>query len=326
MEFNKILSEIFCQAAILALRDWAVEFETAHHVLYKYAPEDPRGDAYSYFMYSAHNEVRWWKLAEHISQLSALYIPFYAQTRGLDPKKLDDDDARRIFLHMMMTELEDSHRTTSMVNDYDTGFGYEGVLYALYVMGEEKAMQGFAKLSPEIKQFWGYSHEKYEPMDYAGMMRLEKLDIRADEQAPEVRTKMMNQLFGNLLRESLLTTAPDIANAAFSIQWEEVIDYQTEDVIKSFLESHPDGYADPVTACDAFFTALDKASKAAPLVQLISKTDADKLKQTMLSILPSYISYFERLTNGQYDFYCGITAPLKRDVEPEEINHDDLPF
>lgn len=325
MEYNKILSEHCCQAAVLALRDWAIEFETANHVIYTYPPKDPRVDSFGYFVYSAYNEVRWWKIAENISKFSALYIPFYAKTRGLDPKNLSNADARLIFLYMLMAELEDDNRVTSMVNDYDTGFGYEGVIYVLYAMGETKAMQGFAKMSPEIKNIWSYADEKYEPLDYAGMMSLEKHDIGANYQAVELRAKMINYLFGNLLRESLLLSEPDIAKEAFSIPWDEVIDYETENELKRFVEGGPKDYADPVIACDAFFSALNAASKAAPLVQLIKKMDKDTLKRQMLDLLPSYITFFEHLTYSQFDFYCGITAPSKEDYEPWEVDHDDLP-
>ena len=278
MEYNKVLSEHFCQAAVLALRDWAVEFETANHVLYKYPPTNPHIDSFGYFVFSAYNEVRWWKIAENISKLSALYVPFYAQTRGLDPKNLSDADARQIFLYLMIAELEDGNRVTSMVNDYDTGCGYEGVLYALYAMGEEKTMQGFAKLSPEIKVLWTVDSTKYDPVDFAGMLSLNKQEADENEQAADVRAKMLNYLFGGLLRESLLLAEPDMAQAAFRIPWDEVIDYQTEEELKHFVESRPDDYCNPVIACDAFFEAVKAASKAAPLVQLINKMDLDKLK------------------------------------------------
>ena len=326
MAYNKILSEHFCQAAVLALRDTAIEFETANHVLYAYPPKNPLVDSFGYFVYSAYNEVQWWKIAENISELSALYIPFYAQTRGLDPEKLEDDDARRIFLYMMLAELEDGNRVTSMVNDYDTGFGYEGVLNALYAMGEEKAMRGFAKLSPEIKKLWTYGHEKYEPMDYAGMMSLKKLEIAADEQVVEVRTMMLNYLFGNLLRESLLTAEPDIAQAAFGIPWDEVMGYQTEDELKRFVESRPDDCNDPILVCDAFFVALNAASKAAPLMQLVNKTDVAELKRQMLRLLPSYIPYFEHQSYDLFHFHCALSAPPKADHEPMEIDEDNLPL
>lgn len=325
MEYTKILSEYFCQAAVLALRDTAIEFETANHVIYEYPPKNPNIDSFGYFLFAAYNEVRWWKMAENISKLSALYIPFYAQSRGLDPMKLTDDDARRIFLYLMIAELEDSNRLTSLVNDYDTGFGYEGVLYALYTMGEKRALQGFAKLSPEIKKMWAYSDEMYNPMDYAGMMRLEKLEADTDEQAVVVRAMMLNYLFGNLLRESLFMK-PDVDNAAFSILWDEVIDDGTEKELKRFVESHPDEYRNPILACEAFFAALNASSDAAQLMQLVSKLNVAELKQQMVNLLPSYITYFERLSYDLFDFYCALTAPPKEDAKPVEINHDDLPF
>lgn len=326
MQYNKILSDQFCQAAVLALRDTAVEFETANHVVYTYPPKNPLVDSFGYFIYSAYNEVRWWKSAESISKLSALYIPFYAQMRGLDPEKLSDADARRIFLYMMLAELEDSHRVTSLVNDYDTGFGYEGVLNALYAMGEEKAMQGFAKLSPEIKNLWTYGHEKYEPIDYTGMMSLKNLAIAADEQAVEVRVMMQNYLFGNLLRESLLTAEPGIAQAAFGIPWDEVMGYQIEDELKRFVEAHPNDYKDPVLACNAFFAALNAAAKAAPLMQVINKTNVDELKRQMLRLLPSYIPYFERQSYDLFHFHCALSAPPRVDSESMEIDEDSLPL
>jgi hypothetical protein len=322
MEFKKILSDQFCQAAILALRDLAIEFETANHVVYEYPPKEPRIDPYGYFMYSVHNEVRWYWKAENISKLSALYIPFYAQTRGLDPKKLDDGDARRIFLYMMIVELEDGNRACSMFNDYDTGFGYEGVLYILYAMGEEKAMQGFAKLHPEI-DIWDVGDVKNKSVDFAGMMSLENLKNVTNEQAIEMRAMMLNYLFGNLLRESLLTNAQHIAKAAFSIQWDEVISYQTEKELKLFVEAHPDDYNNPNTACDAFFAALNSAAKAAPLMQLINKMDMDKLKQHILSLLPSYITYFERQSYGLFDIYHDLTAPSDENFQPIETKHDE---
>ena len=323
MEYNKVLSEHFCQAAVLALRDWAVEFETANHVLYKYPPTNPHIDSFGYFVFSAYNEVRWWKIAENISKSSALYIPIYAQLRGLDPKNLSDADARQIFLYLMIAELEDGNRVTSMVNDYDTGFGYEGVLYALYAMGEEKAMQGFAKMSPEIKNLWGVDSTKNEPVDYAGMMSLEKHDISTNEQAVELRAKMLNILFGNLLRENLFMHS-DLAKEAFSIQWDDVIDYETEGELKRFIESHPDDYRDPDLACEAFFAALNAASKAAPLVQLINQTDIAELKLQMLNLLPSYITYFKQLCDDQFSFYCALTASPKEDYEPLEFDEDNL--
>ena len=324
MEYNKVLSEHFCQAAVLALRDWAVEFETANHVLYKYPPTNPHIDSFGYFVFSAYNEVKWWKMAENISKLSALYISFYAQTRALDPQKLDDNDARRIFLYLMIAELEDGNRVTSMVNDYDTGFGYEGILYALYAMGEEKAMQGFAKLSPEIKKIWTYADAKYDPMDYAYMMSLEKLEVDEEEQGADVRAKMLNYLFGNLLRESLLTSAPDITNEAFSIPWDDVLGYQTEEELKHFVETHSDDYTNPIIACAAFFVALNSAPKAEPLMQLVNKMDIAELKQQMLSLLPFYIPYFERQSYDLFHFYCGITAPGPKDYKPIEIDEDNL--
>ena len=323
MEYNKVLSEHFCQAAVLALRDWAVEFETTNHVLYKYPPTNPHIDSFGYFVFSAYNEVKWWKMAENISKLSALYISFYAQTRGLDPQKLDDNDARRIFLYLMIAELEDGNRVTSMVNDYDTGFGYEGILYALYAMGEEKAMQGFAKLSPEIKKIWTYADAKYDPIDYAYMMSMEKLKVDEEEQGADVRAKMLNYLFGNLLRESLFIK-PDIAKEAFHIPWDEVIGYEVEEELKRFAEDHSDDYRDPAIACDAFLTALKATTKAAPLVQLINKTDMAELKQQMLDLLPSYITYFERQSYDLFHFYCGITAPAQKDYKPIEIDEDNL--
>lgn len=324
MEFKKILSDQFCQAAILALRDLAIEFETANHMVYEYPAKNPRIDPYGYFMHSVYNEVRWHRKAENISKLSALYIPFYAQTRGLDLKKLDDGDARRIFLYMLIAELEDGNRACSMFNDYDTGFGYEGVLYALYAMGEEKAMQGFAKLHPEIV-IWDVDDVKSLPVDFADMLSLKKLNITADKQATEIRAMMINYLFGNLLRESLLQAAPNIAKAAFSIQWDEVISYQTENELKLFVEAHPDDYNNPNTACDAFFAALNSATKAAPLMQLINKMDMDKQKQHILSLLPSYITYFEQQSYGLFDIYHDLTAPSDENFQPIETKHD-LPF
>lgn len=317
MEFKKILSDQFCQAAILALRDLAIEFETANHVVYEYPAKNPRIDPYGYFMHSVHNAVRWHWKAENISKLSALYIPFYAQTRGLDPKKLDDNAARRIFLYLMIGELEDGDRSCSLGNNYDTGFGYEGVLYALYAMGEEKAMQGFANLHPEIV-IWDVDDVKSLPVDFADMLSLKKLNITADEQATEIRAMTLNYLFGNLLRESLLTNAQHIAKAAFSIQWDEVISYQTEKELKLFVEAHPDDYSNPVCACDAFFATLNASSDAAPLLQLINKMDMDKLKQHMLSLLPSYITYFESQSFGLFDFYCDLTKRPKEDIAPFE--------
>lgn len=311
MEYNKILSEYFCQAAILALRDWAIEFETASHD--------------GYFMYSVYNEVRWWKIAENISKLSAFYIPFYALTRGLDPQKLKEEDARRIFLYMLIAELEDGNRVSSMVSDCDTGIGYEGVLYALYTMCEEKAMQGFDKLSPEIKKIWSVNDAEYDPIDYVGMLSLEKLEAEKEEQGVEVRVKMLNYLFANLLRECLLMK-PDIAQAAFCIPWDKVIGYQTEDELKRFVGSHPDDYNDPVITCETFFAALNAASKAAPLVQLLNKIDMDKLKQQMLDLLPSYITYYERQSYDLFYFYCALNAPTPKDYKPIEFNEDDLPL
>ncbi len=55
MEYYKMLSDQFCQAAVLALRDLAIEFETANHMLYEYPPKNERVDPYGYFMYSMHN-------------------------------------------------------------------------------------------------------------------------------------------------------------------------------------------------------------------------------------------------------------------------------
>lgn len=45
MEYTKILSEHFCQAAVLALRDTAIEFETSNHVIYEYPPKNPNIDS-----------------------------------------------------------------------------------------------------------------------------------------------------------------------------------------------------------------------------------------------------------------------------------------
>ena len=317
MTFVKILSDQFCQAAILALRDLAIEFETANHVVYEYPAKNPRIDSYGYFMHSVYNEVRWHCRTENISKLSELYIPYYAQARGLDSTQIADDDARRIFLYMMIAELEDGDRVCGIVSDYDTGFGYEGVLYALYAMGEEKAMQGFAKLHPEIV-IWDVDDVKSLPVDFAGMLSLKKLNITADKQATEIRAMMINYLFGNLLRESLLLAAPNIAKEAFSIQWDEVISYQTEKELKLFVETHPDDYSNPVCACDAFFATLNASSDAAPLLQLINKMDIDKLKQHILSLLPSYITYFDSQSFGLFDFYCDLTERPKKDIAPFE--------
>ena len=154
---------------------------------------------------------------------------------------------------------------------------------------------------------WAYADAKYDAMDYAGMMSLQKLKADQDDQAVVVRAMMLNNLFGNLLRESLLMK-PDIANAASSILWDEVIDDSTQKELKHFVESHPDAYRDPSIACNAFFAALNASSDAAPLVQLLSKLDMAALKQQMVDLLPSYITYFERLSYDLFDFYCALTA------------------
>ena len=301
-----MLSNQFCQAAVLALRDCAIEFETAYHVLYVYSPTNERIDEYGYFMYSVYNEVGWHRIAEKISKLSSLYIPFYAQARGLDPEKLSDEDARRIFLYMMIVELEEGCRIFTV--DYETGFGYEGVLYALYVMGEEKPLQVLAALHPEIR-IWALDWDKPEPIEFADMLSLKNLEISFDEQVPVIRAMMLNYLFGNLLRESLLSGGKRIAHKACGIRWEEVICDEIVEKLIYFVTENPNFYENPNSACDAFFTALSAVPNSAPLMQLVDRVKADTLKSQMLSLLPSYITYFERQSYSLFADCCDNYQP-----------------
>ena len=93
--------------------------------------------------------------------------------------------------------------------------------------------------------------------------------------------------------------------------------------ILKYVEAHPDDYNNPNTACDAFFAALNSAAKAAPLMQLINKMDMDKLKQHILSLLPSYITYFERQSCGLFDIYHDLTAPSDENFQPIETKHEE---
>ena len=157
MKWNKILSVQFCQAAILALRDWAIEFETTNHFVYPgdKAPSEEQVDMHGFFLHCVHNEIRWHVIADYISKESARYIPRYAQERGKTVGKLSTSDARRIFLNMLLVELEEGCRVTSESQNMEAGCAYEIMLYTLKTMGEKKAMQGFAKVHKEI-ELWAY--------------------------------------------------------------------------------------------------------------------------------------------------------------------------
>ena len=314
MELKKILSDQFCQAAILALRDWATQFESENHVVYpldKY-PASERVDTYGFFMYSVHNEVKWHRIAAFISDLSALYIPFYAQTRSLDPEKLSNDDARRIFLYMLIVQLEEGCRVTSLENNYETGFAYEGVLYALYAMGEEYALQGLSKVNEEIK-LWDckFPEKENEPIDLANMLSLQKMNVTREDAATEIRAQMLMCLFGNLLRESFLTDQSSIAIDAFKIQWDEMLSYEVEEDLKLFVGTHPAEYQSPSSACEAFLAALrapHKHHQTTELMQLIDKTDAHEVQSRILAMLPLYFKYFERQSSGYFNYLWHIQS------------------
>jgi hypothetical protein len=51
--------------------------------------------------------------------------------------------------------------------------------------------------------------------------------------------------------------------------------------------------------------------------------DMDKLKQHILSLLPSYITYFERQSYGLFDIYHDLTAPSDENFQPIETKHDE---
>ncbi len=348
MNYPKILSPQFCLNAIIALRDLACEYEAEHHVVYpipqhaqNHSPivavnpfadvvpdsEPCTGDqvdqidVYAYFAHAAYNEVEWDQHARHISFLSAFYIPFYAHLRGLDPSQLSDDQMREIFLYLMIDDMVNGNRTTSRANDYDTGMGYEGLLYVLCLMGKEKALHRLAQLSSHICiDTTDHSERESQTIDFEALLSLQKLQVNDAKAAHHIKSDMLALLFSSLLRECLLISSEDVASKAYSIVWE---DYYMMQTIETYINNSPEAISSPALACKAFFDALNNDEKNAELAQLVKQIGEAQLTQIILENLPLYLQYFEPMSHNYYDFSWALMAPVDYSKNSESQGDQD---
>jgi len=316
----KILSPQFCLNAIIALRELACEYETEKRVVYP--PEKhPNINAYGYFMHAAYNEIDWDLHARQISKLSASYIPFYAQLRGLDPTQLSDDNLREIFLNMTIDDVINGNRTTSRASDYDIGMGYEGVLNALCMMGREKPLHRLAQLSSYICiDTMNHSARESQTIDFEALLSLQKWQVNEPKAANYIKSDMLALLFSSLLRECLLVSSEDIASKAYSIVWE---DYYMMQTLETYINNSPETICSPAHACKAFFDALNKDEKNAELAQLVKQIGEPKLTQTILENLPLYLQYFEPMSYNYYDFCWALMAPADYSKSSESQGNQD---
>jgi UPF0755 protein len=175
MKWNKILSVQFCQAAILALRDWAIEFETTNHFVYPgdKAPSEEQVDMHGFFLHCVHNEIRWHVIADYISKESVVVADgarlqqVAAAVSEHLPYSADEFIAKWSDTAYLNQLIEKYWFLTDDILDEDVMFPLEGYLYAdTYYLTDNMTIEGFTEMC--LDRMDGVLTERKDQIDASG--------------------------------------------------------------------------------------------------------------------------------------------------------------
>lgn len=275
MEFTKILSNQFCQAAMQTMVDMIL----AH---------SPNKD-YTSSLFKRHFGIDGY--AERVTQLSALYIPFYVQSRHLDSDNLGAQNAAEIFLNIFMDIVTNMENTTRI--DEPSDF-FKRVRSSLDMefLGRQHVLEQLTIVANDKEPF-----AASEPTDVS--VSLDFLETPLCRYSSE-QVLLIIYLYIYLLRECIYTapSKPDQMDYLISDPGMIYFEYFLESPqtkISRFQNLNRDKHAVDVFD-EIWLIMLDQYD----LYKWLVRNGKEQVRENVIAWLPVYAAYYESLTGENY--------------------------
>lgn len=275
MEFTKILSNQFCQAAMQAMVNIFLEHSS--------------DKVYTSSLFKRHFGINGY--AERVAQLSALYIPFYMQSRHLDYDNLGVQNAAEIFLNIFM-DLLTNMENTSRSDEPSDFFKRVRASTDMEFIGRKHTLEQLSVVANDKEAF-----ATSEPTDVSVSMDFLETPLC---QYSSNQVLLIIYLYVYLLRECFYTTPskPDEMDYYVSNPGEFYFEHfleSPETHIRRFRSLNRDRHAIDVLD-EIWLRLLDKYD----LYKWLVRNGKEQVWENIIAWLPVYAAYYESLTGEDY--------------------------
>ena len=274
MESNKILSDQFCRAAMQAMVDIVIE-------------NSPNKD-YTSSLFKRHFGIDGY--AERVVQLSALYIPFYMQSRHLDSGHLGAQNAAEIFLNIFMDIVANMENATRIDEPSDF-FKRVRLGTDMQFIGRRHVLEQLTVVADKVP------FAASEPTDVS--VSLDFLETPLCRYSSE-QVLLIIYLYAYLLREYMYIapSKPDQMDYYISepgIFYFESFLESPQTKISRFQHLNRDKHAVDILD-EIWLTMLDEYD----LYQWIVRNGKEQVRENIIAWVPVYAAYYESLTGEDF--------------------------